>query len=165
MLEASPRHGYELKREFDERFSSTRPLDFGQVYATLSRLERSGRVRRIGEKTGAGPARKYYEITAPGRQALETWLSKPEGSHPFLQSELFVKVLLAVRSGRDAERLLDAQRAKHLEEMRLLTEAKERTVLGETLLLDHALFHLEADLRWIDHTSRRLDRLSSEISP
>jgi DNA-binding PadR family transcriptional regulator len=165
LLEPAPRHGYELKREFDESFAPSRPLDFGQVYATLSRLERSGKVRRVGEESGSGPARKYYAITPGGRSALEKWLFIPQPSHPFLQSELFVKVLVAVKSGRDAQHLLDAQRARHLEEMQSLTEAKEGAALGETVLLDYALFHLEADLRWIDHTSRRLERIGREVRP
>lgn len=165
LLEATPRHGYELKREFDDRFSGVRPLDYGQVYSTLSRLERNGRVSRIGEEPGAGPARKYYAITPRGRHALESWLLQPQPGHPFLQSELFVKVLLSVRSGRPAQQLLDAQRFRHLEEMRRLTEAKEEAALGATLRLDYALFHLEADLRWIDHISRRLERLGREVRP
>ena len=165
LLEASPRHGYELKREFDESFALWRPLDFGQVYATLSRLERNGRVQRVGEEAGAGPSRKYYAITSRGRTALEKWILMPQAAHPFLQSELFVRLLLAVRSGRDAQQILDTQRARHLEEMRSLTDAKEGATLGETLPLDYALFHLEADLRWIDHISRRLERFGHDVRP
>ncbi len=165
LLEATPRHGYELKREFDESFALWRPLDFGQVYATLSRLERNGQVRLVGEEAGAGPSRKYYAITSQGRTALDRWIFVPQPSQPFLQSELFVRVLLAVRSGRDVQQLLDAQRARHVDEMRSLTEAKEKAELGDTMLLDYALFHLEADLRWIDHTSRRLERAGRAVRP
>jgi len=78
---------------------------------------------------------------------------------------LFAKVVLALMLGRDAERYLDLQRAAHMRRMRELTEIKRTGSLVDALLADHGLFHLEADLRWIDVTSTRLNSLAQEVRP
>jgi DNA-binding PadR family transcriptional regulator len=162
LLEPEPSHGYELKRAYDDRFGRDKPLPFGQVYATLGRLERDGRVEVQGTEPGSGPERKRYAITPDGVAALEEWLSHPEPPVPHLQSVLFAKVVLALVSGRPADRFLDAQRAAHLARMRDLTAQRRAGGLGQALLADYALFHLEADLRWIDMTESRLDQLLEE---
>ena len=77
---------------------------------------------------------------------------------------LFAKVVLALLSGRPADRFLDTQRASHLARMRELTAQRRAAKLGHALLADYALFHLEADLRWIDMTQSRLDQLTAEVS-
>ncbi len=76
---------------------------------------------------------------------------------------LFTKVVLALMLGRPADRYLDLQRSAHLQRMRELTELKQQGSLVDTLLADHGLYHLEADLRWIDHTAARLDTLAREV--
>ncbi|HEV3290467.1 MAG TPA: PadR family transcriptional regulator, partial [Streptosporangiaceae bacterium] len=91
------------------------------------------------------------------------WLSEPAAPEPHLQTVLFAKVVLALMLGRSADRYLDAQRAAHLGRMRELTALKERGDLMDTLLADHGLYHLEADLRWIDHTAARLDTLAQAV--
>lgn len=164
LLEGRPSHGYELKRAYDRRFAGERPLPFGQVYATLGRLERDGRVRVEGVEPGGGPERKRYAITPEGVAELERWLSQPEPPEPHLQTVLFTKVVLALLSGRDASRFLDAQRAAHLARMRELTARRRDGGLGATLVADYALFHLEADLRWIELTESRLTQLAKEIA-
>jgi DNA-binding PadR family transcriptional regulator len=163
LLEPEPSYGYELKRAYDQRFGHDRPLRFGQVYATLGRLERDGQVEVHGVEPGAGPERKRYAITSGGVSALDEWLTRPEPPEPHLQSVLFAKVVLALLSGRSAERFLDAQRAAHLARMRQLTAQRRASQLGQALLADYALFHLEADLRWIDVTASRLDELTTEV--
>lgn len=164
LLEPEPSHGYELKRAYDLRFGQDKPLPFGQVYATLGRLERDGRVEVTGTEHGAGPERKRYAITSDGVSTLEHWLAQPEAPEPRLQSVLFAKVVLALLSGRPADRFLDAQRTSHLARMRELTSARREGGLGQALLADYALFHLEADLRWIDITEARLDQLTREVT-
>ena len=164
LLEPEPTHGYELKRAYDHRFGQDKPLPFGQMYATLGRLERDGRVEAKGIEPGAGPERKRYAITPDGVSTLEHWLAQPEPPEPRLQSVLFAKVVLALVSGRPADRFLDAQRAAHLARMRELTAQRRAGGLGQTLLADYALFHLEADLRWIDVTESRLDQLTAEVT-
>jgi DNA-binding PadR family transcriptional regulator len=163
LLEREPSHGYDLKRSYDEHFGRGRPLPFGQLYATLGRLARDGKVV-VGEaEPGAGPDRKRYVITDDGATEFESWLAEPVEAEPHLQTVLFAKVVLALMLGRDAERYLDAQRAAHLRRMRELTEVKRSGDLVDALLADHGLFHLEADLRWIDLTAARLDALATAV--
>jgi DNA-binding PadR family transcriptional regulator len=164
LLEPEPSYGYELKRAYDQRFGSRKPLPFGQVYATLGRLERDGRVEVRGFEPGAGPERKRYAITPDGVTVLDEWLAEPEPPEAHLQSILFAKVVLALLSGRAADRFLDAQRSAHLARMRELTAQRRSGGLGQALLADYALFHLEADLRWIDVTESRLDQLTVEVA-
>jgi DNA-binding PadR family transcriptional regulator len=163
LLEPAPSHGYELKRAYDARFGQDKPLPFGQVYATLGRLERDGRVEVDGTEAGGGPERKRFAITPAGKEIVQRWLKTPEPPEPHLQTVLFAKVVLALLGGRPAERFLDAQRTAHLQRMRELTARRRKGDLGETLLADYALFHLEADLRWIDLTSSRLEELAKEV--
>ncbi|GAB2933435.1 PadR family transcriptional regulator [Micromonospora polyrhachis] len=163
LLEAQPRHGYDLKREYDERFAHSRPLHYGQVYSTLARLLKQGLVEVDGVEPGGGPERKRYTITAAGITDVQRWLSQPEKPDAYLQSTLYTKVLLALLTGRGAAELLDTQRAEHLRLMRELTRRKADGDLADQLICDHALFHLEADLRWLELTTARLDQLATAV--
>jgi DNA-binding PadR family transcriptional regulator len=163
LLERGPRHGYDLKRAYDERFGHDRPLHYGQVYATLSRLLRNGLVEESGIEPGGGPDRKRYAITDAGVTNVEEWLMTPEKPESYLQSTLYTKVVLALLSGRDAAEVLDAQRGAHLVAMRELTTRKSRGDLADQLICDHALFHLEADVRWLELTTARLDDLGEQV--
>jgi DNA-binding PadR family transcriptional regulator len=163
LLEREPSHGYELKRDYDAYFGRGRPLPFGQVYATLGRLARDGKVAAADSEPGAGPDRKRYAITELGVREVEAWLAEPVEAEPHLQTLLFTKVVLALMLGRDAQGYLDTQRAAHLQRMRELTETKRSGGLVDALLADHGLFHLESDLRWIDLTAARLDALKDEV--
>jgi DNA-binding PadR family transcriptional regulator len=163
LLEREPSHGYDLKRDYDAFFGRGKPLPFGQVYATLARLARDGKVIAAEAEPGAGPDRKRYVITDQGVTELEQWLAEPVQAEPHLQTVLFIKVVLALMSGRSAETYLDTQRAAHLQRMRELTELKRSGNLVDGLLADHGLFHLEADLRWIDVTAARLSALAKEV--
>jgi DNA-binding PadR family transcriptional regulator len=165
LLEREPSHGYDLKRDYDTWFGRDRPLPYGQVYATLGRLARDGKVTPGEAEPGAGPDRKRYVITADGVSDVETWLREPVAPEPHLQTVLFTKVVLALMSGRPAAEYLDAQRAAHLQRMRELTEVKRSGGALEALLADHGLFHLEADLRWIDMTAARLSALAEAVRP
>ena len=164
LLEEADRHGYDLKQSYDRRFGASRPLRFGQVYRTLAQLERDGLIQIVGVEAGAGPDRKRYSITAEGVTDLERWLSEPEEPQPQLQTVLFTKVLLALQSGRPVEAFLDVQREKHLSVMQELTAARRSASLQDGLLLDYQLFHIEADLRWIEHAAGRLDTLAADIA-
>ena len=163
LLEREPSHGYDLKREYDTLFGRGRPLPFGQLYATLARLARDGKVVMGEAEPGAGPERKRYVITDEGATDFETWLREPLTPEPHLQTVLFAKVVLALLLDRDAAGYLDTQRAAHLQRMRELTELKRTGGMVDALLADHGLFHLEADLRWIDLTAARLDTLAREV--
>ena len=163
LLEQQPNHGYDLKRQYDQYFGRDKPLPYGQVYSTLSRLARDGRVLAGGHAPGEGPERKLYAITTDGEAALAAWLAEPEAPEPHLQTVLAVKVVLALLLRRPAEAYLDAQRHSHLARMRELTAVRRTGPLVDALLADHAIFHLEADLRWIELTSARLDQLAKEL--
>jgi DNA-binding PadR family transcriptional regulator len=164
LLEGGPRHGYDLKRAYDERFGADRPLSYGQVYATLARLLKNGLIEVDGVEPGAGPERKRYAITDAGVTDVERWLSEPEKPQPYLQSVLYSKVVLALLTRRPAHELLDAQRSEHLRLMRELTARKRNGDIADQLICDHALFHLEADLRWLELTSARLGALAEKVT-
>src|ERR1039457_6933429 len=108
LLEREPSHGYDLKRDYDTYFGRGKPLPYGQVYATLSRLARDGKA-----------------------------IAEPALPEPHLQTVLFARVVLALMLGRPAARYLDVQRAAHLQRMRELTALKQRGVLVDTLLADY----------------------------
>ncbi len=163
LLERQPSHGYDLKRDYDSYFGRGKQLPFGQVYSTLSRLARDGKVTGGDAEPGAGPDRKRYTITELGARQVDQWLREPAEPEPHLQTVLFTKVVLALLLGRPADSYLDAQRASHIQRMRELTEIKQTGSLMDVLLADHGLFHLEADLRWIDVTSARLDALAEMV--
>lgn len=164
LLERQPSHGYELKRDYDSWFGRGKALPYGQVYSTLGRLARDGKIVAGEAEAGDGPERRKYTITEAGVAEVEGWLATPAEPEPHLQTLLFSKVVLALMLGRDAEHYLDAQRATHLRRMRDLTEIRRSGPLIDALLADHGLFHLEADLRWIDTTVARLDDLKKEVS-
>jgi DNA-binding PadR family transcriptional regulator len=163
LLESGPRHGYDLKRGYDERFGQDRPLHYGQVYATLSRLLKNGLVEVEGVTPGDGPDRKRYAITAAGVTDVETWLAQPERPDLYLHSALYTKLVVALLTGRSAVDVLDRQRAEHLAAMRELTRRKSGGDLADQLVCDHALFHLEADLRFLETAAARFDALAAEI--
>ncbi|NUR85450.1 MAG: PadR family transcriptional regulator [Nonomuraea sp.] len=164
LLERAPSHGYDLKRDYDAFFSRGKPLPFGQVYSTLGRLARDDKITTGESQPGDGPDRKRYTITPRGRQEVEEWLAEPIAAEPHLQTILFTKVVLALMLGRDAAGYLDAQRATHLRRMRELNEVKRGGALVDALLADHGMFHLEADLRWIDLTAARLGALADLVA-
>ena len=163
LLEREPSHGYDLKHDYDAFFGRGKQLPFGQVYATLSRLARDGKVIAGDTEPGDGPDRKRYAITDTGRYEVDAWLAAPVEPEPHLQTVLFVKVTLALMLGKSAETYLDTQRAAHLLRMQQLTELKRTGPIVDVLLADHALFHLDADLRWIDLTSARLKELAQAV--
>ncbi len=164
ILGKQPSYGYELKRDYDLMYGKEKPLAFGQVYATLFRLLRDKKIvaEEMAEVSG-GPERKRYAITSFGRKELEAWLATPEKLHPDTQTVLFVKIVTAILLDKEPDIYLDAQRTAHLARMRELTAIRRAGDLAQALRADYALFHLEADLRWIDVTSTRLQKLAKEI--
>lgn len=164
ILGQQPSYGYDLKKNYDFYYGKDKPLAFGQVYATLSRLLRDKKITtETYTESSAGPERKLYSITNFGRKDLELWLSTPEKSHPNTQTVLFIKVVTSILLDKEPNIYLDAQRASHLSRMRKLTDLRRKGDLAQSLQADYALFHLEADLRWIDLTTARLQTLKEEL--
>ena len=135
----------------------SRPVHYGQVYAALAKLLRNG---VDGE---SGPDRKRYTITDAGVTDLQRWLAEPEKPEQYLQSKLYAKVIGALLTGRSAADVLDAQREEHLVAMREMTRRRRTGDLADRLICDHALFHLEADLRWLEYTATVLDELTEQV--
>jgi DNA-binding PadR family transcriptional regulator len=165
-LGESPNYGYELKKIYDKLFGKDKPVLPGQIYSTLGRLRRDGKVQEIKDAGGGasgGPDRVKYAITPNGESVLQAWLDAPERPAPQLQATLYIKTVLALIRYGEAARFLDNQRHAHIERMRQLTRQRQGGSVANMLVIDHAIFHLEADLRWIDLTSSRLIKLKEEI--
>lgn len=163
ILGKQPSYGYDLKKDYDFFYGKDKPLAFGQVYATLSRLLRDKKISVDSTEQASGPERKRYAITNIGKSDLEAWLSTPEQLHPNTQTVLFIKVVTSILLDKEPNIYLDAQRAVHIDRMRQLTELKRTGDLPQSLQADYAIFHLEADLRWMDVTAARLYTLKKEI--
>ncbi|WP_117211275.1 PadR family transcriptional regulator [Allorhizocola rhizosphaerae] len=169
LLARGPRHGYELKREHDARLPRTKPVAFGQVYATLGRLTRDGLIQEAGQDRGGGPDRTAYALTEAGRAALAEWLGSVEPPAPHVQSALLAKVVVALFGSDDARaarRYLAAQREAHLARMRELTKTKsgEEASIADIVAADYAIRHLDADLRWMETTLDRVEAFHREVS-
>jgi DNA-binding PadR family transcriptional regulator len=163
-LYKKPNYGYELKKMYDTYFGKDKPILTGQVYATLSRLKRDDKVKETPSvHESGGPERVQYEITKSGETALKLWLETPEEPSPTLQATLYIKTVVALLKDGDAATYLDRQRHVHIANMRELTKQRRGTSFAEKLMVDYAIFHIEADLRWIDLTSSRLINLMREL--
>ncbi|GIH06362.1 PadR family transcriptional regulator [Rhizocola hellebori] len=167
LLAHRPQHGYELKRAHDSRLPTAKPLPFGQVYATLGRLERDGLIEPAGSDRDGGPDRVSYRMTDAGRQALREWLDAVETPAAFLGGTMFTKIVVALVAAdrQTAMRCLANQRAAHMVRMRELTQLKQRAAsIAETAAADYSIAHLDADLRWMQQTMDRLDTLDQEMN-
>jgi DNA-binding PadR family transcriptional regulator len=168
LLVAGPRHGYDLKHAHDERLPQAKPLAFGQVYATLGRLERDGYVEQVGQDRDSGPDRTSYSLTTAGREHLDGWLSAVEPPAPFVNSVLFSKVVVSLLAGHAdrARGYLTAQRTAHMNRMREMTALKAQpdAGTGDVIAADYAIAHLDADLRWMLTTLRRVTELEKEVT-
>ncbi|AIE82750.1 PadR family transcriptional regulator [Actinotignum schaalii] len=164
LLTREPNYGYELKKLYDRYFAGDKPILAGQVYATLARLARDAKVAQVDDhESSGGPSRTRYALTTTGEHSLREWLATPEVPALALQEDLYFKTILSLLVTGDASGYLKAQRATHQQRMRELTARKQNAPLAEKLLLDSAIFHIEADLRWIQLTSSRLDQLKEEL--
>lgn len=157
ILARGPAHGYDLKREHDERFPATKPLAYGQVYATLTRLERDGFVEIAETSPGGGPERIVYALTDAGREELSRWLTQVEPAGPYAADDLVRKTVTALHLDSDAADYLTRQRAEHMGRMRTLVAAQRAaTERSAHIALDHTIAHLDADLRWLETAAARV---------
>jgi DNA-binding PadR family transcriptional regulator len=156
LLEPEPVHGYTLKRQYDRWFGRNRRLAFGQVYSTLSRLEKNGLVSQSQVESGQGPDRRLYEITPDGVTRLDEWVAAPQSPDLFATSSLYARLTVALLSGRDANQVLASQRQLHLDRMRELQGLRRGAEGPDLLALTYEITHLDADLRWIEESGARL---------
>jgi DNA-binding PadR family transcriptional regulator len=161
LLAEGPTYGLRLQQEFEARTGEVWPLNVGQVYTTLQRLERTGLIES-DDGAGEGP-QKAYAITPTGRRELDEWLRTPPDADPPPRDELVIKVQVAVRvPGIDVREVIQAHRRHSVEAMqrytRLKAEATENDV-GLSLVVDAELFRLEGVIRWLDAAEARLSNL------
>jgi len=161
LLEQGPMYGYGLKSEFEAATGQMWPLNVGQVYTTLARLERDGLVEANVEADG----QKVYRLTDTGREELERWFAGPVSRDAVPRQELAIKLIFAVRSQTaDVHAVIQHQRAATMRSLQELTRLKgdEGTDgLAWTLTLDGLLFQSEAEIRWLDLCEARLTGAAS----
>ena len=165
LLSEGPKYGLQLREEFEARTGEVWPLNVGQVYQTLQRLERDGLVES-GDEGDEGP-QKGYQITADGTAELARWLRTPPDLASPPRDELVMKVLVALRvPGTDIGEVIQAHRRYLVQLMQQWTRIKESeadTDLGLGLVVDAELFRLDAVVRWLDTADGRLKRAA--VSP
>lgn len=172
ILEDSPNYGLSLKNEFEARTGGIWPLNVGQVYTTLGRLQRDGLVE--GDPSEA-EAQKTYTLTDEGRRRLNDWFADPAAHGPPSREELILKlVMVARRSRSEAAEVIQAERRSAVQMLqeytRLKREAPREGDLGWLFLLDSLIFAAEARVRWLDACESRLratpvDRAGPSASP
>ncbi|MFI6392795.1 PadR family transcriptional regulator [Nonomuraea sp. NPDC050547] len=157
LLGRGPRHGYQLRVEFEASTGATWPLNIGQVYTTLSRLERDGLVE-AGEADAQG--RVVYTITAAGQEEVALWFSTPVIPSDRPRDELVIKLAVAVAARQvDVAEVIHTQRTATMRTLQRLTRAKRAATGGaaQRLVLDSMIFQAEAEQRWLDHCEAVLE--------
>jgi DNA-binding PadR family transcriptional regulator len=166
LLAERPMYGAQLRAEFEARTGTTWPLNIGQVYTTLGRLERDGQVEPAGEdEAGHG----FYGITEAGREAVASWFETPVNREAPPRDELAIKLAIAVTvPGVDVEGVVQRQRAATMGALQDYTrlkvqagDAAEPADLAWLLVLDSLVFAAEAEIRWLDHCESRLARAAA----
>lgn len=158
LLVASPAHGYDLKQQLEGHFGTALPpLNTGQIYTALSRLERDGLVE--GDAVAEdGRNKRVYRATDAGRAAVDEWVLQPsQGTR--LRDEFFMKLILAGKTGiAPPAALIERQRAEYLQALRDLDRLAVAATgdAAQSLLIEGAALHLEADLKWLDLCEQRL---------
>lgn len=177
LLETGPMYGAQLRSEFEARTGGTWPLNVGQVYTTLGRLERDGLVEEIGADA---EGRIGYRLTDAGRREVAQWWTSPVDRQTTPRDELVIKLALAVTvDGVDVPKVVQTQRTATLRHLQDLTRLKQRAMtdqeatertdevqrddqgrvdLAWLLVLENLIYAGEAEVRWLDHVEARLVR-------
>jgi DNA-binding PadR family transcriptional regulator len=166
LLEQGPMYGYQLRAEFERRTGATWPLNVGQVYTTLSRLERDGLV----EGTGADDeGHVRYVATAAGHEEVAAWFTTPVARTQPPRDELAIKLALAVTvPGVDVGTVIQQQRSATMGALQDYTRVKRAGGDGSpddlawSLVLDSLVFNAEAEIRWLDHCEARVRRAAGD---
>jgi DNA-binding PadR family transcriptional regulator len=165
LLEQGPMYGYQLRAEFEARTGATWPLNVGQVYTTLARLERDGLVEAAGSDD---EGHVFYRVTDHGRAEVATWFATPVSRATPPRDELAIKLAMAVTvPGVDVRAVVQGQRIATIRALQDYTRLKARAdtddphELAWLLVLDSLVFAAEAEIRWLDHCEARLARLAA----
>jgi DNA-binding PadR family transcriptional regulator len=164
LLSEGPKYGLRLREEFEARTGEVWPLNVGQVYTTLQRLERDGLVESDG--TAQDGPQKIFRITAEGQQELSAWLRTPPDLSAPPRDELVMKVLVAIRvPGTNVPDVIQVHRRYLVELMQQWTRIKEAEAgsdLSLALVVDAELFRLDSVIRWLDAADGRIKRSAAE---
>ncbi|WP_228943003.1 PadR family transcriptional regulator [Nocardioides sp. Leaf374] len=175
LLEQEPMYGNQLRTEFEQRTGSTWPLNVGQVYTTLTRLERDGLVEAAGADA---EGHERWRLTPAGREEVAAWFTTPVARTQPPRDELAIKLALAVTvPGVDVGAVIQQQRSATMRALQDYTRLKRqagqagpggrqgeapRVDLAWSLVLDSLVFASEAEIRWLDHCEARLRRAALE---
>jgi len=185
ILEQGPMYGYQLRAEFEQRTGETWPLNIGQVYTTLTRLERDGLVEVVVEDAASGVAghggvgeplasdrTHVYRATEAGRGEVSEWFATPVPRTQPPRDELAIKLAIAVTlPGVDVGAIIQRQRSATMAALQDYTRLKrsgraaapqDPSDLAWSLVLDSLVFDAEAEVRWLDHCEARLRRAAAE---
>jgi DNA-binding PadR family transcriptional regulator len=166
LLSEGPKYGLQLRQEFVARTGEVWPLNVGQVYTTLQRLERDGLVASEGDEDGP---QKGFRITPDGEAELATWLRTPPDLSSPPRDELVIKILIALQlPDLDVPAVVQAHRRYLVQLMQEWTRLKEYAAdrdLGFGLAVDAELFRLDAVVRWLDAADGRIRRAALETDP
>jgi DNA-binding PadR family transcriptional regulator len=164
LLSEGPTYGLQLRQEFEERTGDVWPLNVGQVYTTLQRLERDGMVEV--DEAGGDDRQRRFRITPDGEAELASWLESPSEVTAPPRDELVIKVLVASRlPGADVHGLIQVHRRHLVRLMQEWTRLKEDEAefdLALALAVDAELYRLDSVIRWLDSADGRLNRAASE---
>ncbi len=168
LLEQEPMYGYQLRSEFERRTGATWPLNVGQVYTTLTRLERDGLV--VGEGQDE-QGHVIYRITDAGRDEVAGWFTTPVSRVQPPRDELAIKLALAVTvPGVDVGTVIQQQRSATIGALQDYTRLKRKADstgaddLAWSLVLDSLIFAAEAEVRWLDHCEARVRRAAADAA-
>ena len=171
LLTSQDRNGYELKKELEERTGSLWELNVGQVYTTLSRLERDGLVAETGggaEGSGSQDQR-LYKLTDAGRREVDDWFARPRTRPAPDRDELVIKLTLAASlDGVDLVGVIDAQQVATTEELQRYTRQKASAAPGDLarmFALDAVIAQIDGELRWLEQCRQRHDALRPRSAP
>ena len=168
LVTQQPMYGYQLRSEFEARTGATWPLNVGQVYTTLTRLERDGLVEGSGDD---GEGHSMYRVTEAGRREVAAWFATPVTRTQPPRDELAIKLALAVTvPGVDVGAIIQRQRSATISALQDYTRLKraraadpqEPSDMAWSLVLDSLVFAAEAEVRWLDHCEARLRRAQLE---
>ena len=179
LLEQGPRYGYQLRTEFEARTGATWPLNVGQVYTTLGRLERDGLVEPDGEDA---EGHVFYALTDAGRTELRSWFDAPVDRKSPPRDELAIKLAMAVTvgasesSGVDVGAVVQVQRQNTMAALQTCTRLKagamaaleqpsaESHDLARLLVLDQLIYQAEAEIHWLNNCETRLVRYAARVA-
>lgn len=166
LLSEGPKYGLQLRQEFEARTGEVWPLNVGQVYMTLQRLERDGLVE--SDPSGEDGPQKGYRITEPGREQLGDWLGPPADTSVPPRDELVIKVLIAMRvPGIDIVELVQSHRKQLVGMMQYFTHLKDDArddEVGFLIVADAEIYRLDAVIRWLDSAEARLRHLPESLA-